>query len=429
MHEMRDRDKLDKLTGEYIEQAKLIREHAGLCHKWAQKEEHARTTKLERERFENVTSRLRKLGWGPEVDFLQGQEYNELAEHELVRVAKKLTDRVWQKIQSEVIQLMEDIRAERLEHEYTVMLTERWSVMKSVAKGLLDRYLSEHPEMLEYGLNIADLALTKEFREVMCAPEDEVVGSARFLALEGQMNTIVESWRSRIRKEVQELFVKHGIPTPRYGDPLDLVTTVFEDVRSSERSFFPRIVSHKALRSAKPEAGGDAYEEFVYGLDDVHCYETCSMLRPLPTNDAMREVIKLCGKDPDVASVQEMDALDLRLLDKYGRIRTWRGAVMASSDDNHHAYKLVDAEGTAKVKESEMCKLEQEKLWTCPKCETPQLPETRDVVLKHLSTEHGIELPDITDADLKINRALESSLLASWASGDCPPYKNFWARF
>ncbi|KAH9927815.1 uncharacterized protein B0H18DRAFT_1002352 [Fomitopsis serialis] len=386
-------DSARKLGDEDIKRARRSREHAILCQKWAEKEEHLHTEEVEaviRERLEDIASRLRPLGWGLELDFVRGRNYTPLSEHKHVRVAKKLTERVWQNAQDELVQCMKHIRKERLEHEYEAMLTARWSVLKSAGDEMLDRSFGRRPELMDYGIGFEDLALFKEFRDIMCAPADEVVDRARFLALEGQLDTLVEKWRTRICKHLRGLLSKYKIKSPRGVDPLDLATTLFEFTESSFPRIepFPNVIAPNALRFPTPRTRRDAYEKFVYWQARADLSFIGTALKPLKPNAFVRRVIQLCGKDPDTATAREMDALDVRLVSD--EIVTWRGAVVKAAKCEPHNvlnWRLADAHEIIEVKEIEMRILTKAKVWTCTRCEESRMPVARDIVMEHLCTE------------------------------------------
>ncbi|TFY59650.1 hypothetical protein EVJ58_g5647, partial [Rhodofomes roseus] len=362
------KDEAAALADKYTRRANRHREYASLCKKWADNEERMQSEERKAmvlKRLEDTVSRLRTLGWDKELDFIQARQYKPLSDHKFVRVGKRLSDQVWQKNEEEMVHLMENVRKERLEHEYTVVLSERWHVLESVVKEFLDQYLCDHPEILDYGFNIADLALTREYREVMCVPADQVVDRATFLALKGKTDTIVRRWRNNVRKHFHGLFAQYDVGTRNHSDPLDLATTLFIDLRSGQRVFFPQVVARNS-RLATSKDGRDAYE---------------NMLRPLqPTGvEIMQEVIQLCGKDPATATAKAMDTLDVRLVDDFaGRFVTWRGAVTEASRGGAQKWRLASRHEMAKVKQHEMLVLNKEKLWACARCDARRLPVTRE---------------------------------------------------
>ncbi|KAH9915421.1 uncharacterized protein B0H18DRAFT_959338 [Fomitopsis serialis] len=349
-------------ANKYVQQARRSQEHAALCRKWADNEERLRTEEVEsiiRGRFKE----LRALGWGPELDFIKTRDYTPLSQHKLVLVAKKLTDRVWQNIQSEFIHCMEGIREERLEHEFKPVLAKRWPILVSAGNELLDRYLGEHPDLLAYGFNVGDLAISQEFRNIMNEPADEDVDITSFLALEGHVGTIVERWRTRVCEELRGLFVKHEIKLPEGRDPLELATTLFSGTSTPfwQHAFFPDVVADQRPRFSVDFEAKDGYERLV-----DECEHICV---------------------------------------------TWRGAILSSVKGGWHKWRLASIDETAKVKELEMVRLEKAKLWTWTRCETSRMPVDRHAIWEHLRNDHEIERPETANEAIKMNRILASTVL------------------
>ncbi|KAH9833536.1 uncharacterized protein C8Q71DRAFT_188731 [Rhodofomes roseus] len=412
-----------KLANKHAQRAKLSREYAASCHKWAANEERMRIAEAEsviRERLDDIVARLRALNWGPELDFIQTRNYTPLSEHKLVRVAKRLTDRVWQNMQDEIVRSMDSIRQERLEHEHRSLLTARWPILESAGGELLHRYIGDHPELSAYGLYIADFALLKEVREVMCTPANEIVDEASFLALEGQMDTMVERWRARICKQLRGLFIKHKVKTPRGMNPLDLATTVFDlnPYGYTTVATFPSVLTYSdtVRYPCTPKSRRSTYEQFVYEQEGVDSEFTSDKIKPKEPNDHMRRVIQLCGKNPETATAKEMDALDIRLVSEPSDVVvTWLGAMLKAAAPGAHAHnwRRATADETVKTKDVESHMLAHHSIWTCTKCEASPIPASRDAVQDHLRDTHKIGLTAIVDGDIEMNVTLANAELAS----------------
>lgn len=225
---------------------------------------------------------------------------------------------------------MKDVKAQRLERGTWVIWTQRWAVLDTVGKDLLDRYHAKHPEMTLYGLHIADLALEEEVRNIMCKPPDVVVAKEQFLALEGAVKVIADRWQTRVSMQFGSLLAKGKIAAPKNIDVLTLATTIFSvcDWPRTHKEF-PEVVGNHAVRHDQGCVGEDAYKKFVcarYGSHYAGC--TGTDIRPVKHKNIMRTIVEICGKDPDKATAAEMDALDVRLISVAPTIaRNWRSAV------------------------------------------------------------------------------------------------------
>lgn len=236
----------------------------------------------------------------------------------------------------EVVARMEDVRAQRLEHEAMALMPQRWAALEDAGHELLERQFAKQPELLAYGLNIADLALQDEFRALLCSPPDVPVDGAAFLALDGQMDVIVERWTGHVREALRELVVQAKAVTKRSKgiDPLDLAMMVFgpkdNAVAGDWCRFFPSVANERVLRTAGAELGRavSPYEEFIYAKSPGPFCDTAGtrLCGPQPTS-FVRRVIRMAGLRGDTATAAEMDALDLRWLDHDGFVYTWRELV------------------------------------------------------------------------------------------------------
>lgn len=238
-------------------------------------------------------------------------------------------------MRSELLLHMEDVKAQRLERETWVIWTQRWDILDTVGKELLDRYYAKHPETMLYRLRIADLALEKEVRNIMCKPRDVDVGKEQFLALEGAIEAIVDRWQTRVCKQFRGLLTGGKIKASKDIDVLILATTMFSGCdwpRTHQE--FPEVVGNFGVRPYNQAyAGQDAYRHFI-GEQHAHCYAGCTgtSIRPVRPNSLMRMIVEICGKDPDTATAAEMDALDVWLIaGQDSHARNWRNAVSSFS--------------------------------------------------------------------------------------------------
>lgn len=235
----------------------------------------------------------------------------------------------------EVVARMEDVRLQRLEQEAIAIMPQRWAVLESAGHQLLERQFARRPELLAYGMNVADLALQREFRALMCSPIDTSNDTAAVLELDGQMDEIADSWTEHIRATLHEMVVKAKVVTKRSQgvDPLDLAMITFGPKKASASSkwcgFFPSVVGRHIPRTGL-ESGTtlSPYEEFVYAKSPGPFRDAaCRHIYVRKPTHLARTVIKMAKLKADTATATEMDALDLRWLDSDNRIYTWREIV------------------------------------------------------------------------------------------------------
>ena len=237
----------------------------------------------------------------------------------------------WLNMRDAVLGRMNDVRNERLKHEFLSCLAQRWPVMAAVAQQFLDRNLARNPERMAYGVNIADLALQEEFECIMCEPTDVVIDSARFLALENKVNAIIKRWVDGVKKQFRA--VAQG-STPRSVNALALATTVFATSPSGAgyQRTFPAIIA--PLRPYSSTSFGHTVKSIYAGFARRQRelpFELGPEVTVVTPEENMLRIVQMCGKDPRKATAKEMDALDTRFVVNGHCTTNWRGAVSSIS--------------------------------------------------------------------------------------------------
>ncbi|EPT01404.1 hypothetical protein FOMPIDRAFT_83398 [Fomitopsis schrenkii] len=340
---------------ERSERVKALQAFQHSCLEWA-KVEDAREQRIRDERYKFIASKLEDIGWGAELKFLEWDL--RLKRHKLVEVAKPLTDRKWRKVYKGLMKFMESIREERLAHDTCMRISHRWRTLSDVGPILVKEYLDNHPEMQHYGLNTADLVQTPEFREIMYAPEDAVVNEDIFMALRPKMDAIVEEWVSQKREQLREM-VLSKTKLPDDVDPLALATTIFTCKKCFQRClFFLDVLKHPCQRPMvsvySPEqvinAGRGIPNRRYVGKANPLTFSLCEYEYSEP---ACR-VVRLCGQDPQRTTVNEMDALDVRLV-QADSIMTWRRAIIEQTRLNYDisSWRMADEEEVGRAKQAE----------------------------------------------------------------------------
>ncbi|KAH9833534.1 uncharacterized protein C8Q71DRAFT_773902 [Rhodofomes roseus] len=399
----------DQFIAERSERVKQRLAFTSLCEAWARVQDLARDSELadiKQERFEEILSRLRALGWGPELDFIKDKGYVPLADHQIVKVPRSLTDQAWNNVYDKLIGCMQDVRVDLANHsveKLKVNFPIRWKIMERALRQLS---LREHTEyQRKYGLVAADIALTKEYRDILGAPAGKTVTEATFLALGEQADSIVKDWLFRTREQLREVLLKE-IEPPQNIDPLELATTVFvcgSCPPGFQFHFFPDICRAVCQRSSKAFSRGDTYEDLVVG----HCgplpFRVSGCLRACHPTTRMREVIQFCGKNPDAVTAKEMDELDVRLV-RDDIIMTWRCAMMEGLQDPHalNTWRLATFEETLKSQEHERRILAKGGQWYCMRCEPSPYLETLHDVEDHFRIKHGTSCPALGTGDIEV---------------------------
>lgn len=235
----------------------------------------------------------------------------------------------------------------RLARELRLRLCRRLDFFLCVGYSLLSRYLEEHPELRTYGLNTADLALTPEVRGIMHRPDDIPVDTNSFAALEQSLDAIIDAWRSRARSKLGELM--RGMKCRKGVDPLSLATTLFSCARCSQTCLhFPAVLTHKCQRPEFIEWNQDVWADIIRRRNGLHGrlgnpdigFALSIALWPCEHSESAHQIVRLCGMNPWGATVGEMDALNVRLVQ--GDVTmTWRAAVSGAVAHSLHMSALI----------------------------------------------------------------------------------------
>lgn len=235
---------------------------------------------------------------------------------------------------------MKQAREDRLAREYMEKLRGRWDALHATLKTLLER-----PEARAYDVGIGEIALMPEIREVADAPDGVLVNEASFAGVHEKFGEMVERWKLSADEQLREIIMQSRpkIKGTRKGkakavppgvDVLELATTRFHCSECDNRSmalYYPGVLAHACLRGSPRSESDDLYKRYVYGrliMSRPGMAMLCHLekLTVAEPSEAAKNVIQLCGKDPEVATVEEMNALDVMFVHG-GEIRTWRNAV------------------------------------------------------------------------------------------------------
>ena len=249
----------------------------------------------------------------------------------------------WRDIRPAMEECMEQAREDRIAHIYMEKLSGRWDAIIATLRTLLHR-----PEACAYDVGIGEIALMPEIREVADAPPDVLIDEASFAEVHEKFGEMIERWKQNAEEQLRELVMQSRpkVKGTRKGkakavqpgaDVLELATTRFHCDECNGRSmalYYPGVLAHECLRGSPRSESDDLYQRYVYGkliMSPPGMAMLCHLdkLTVAQPSEAAKNVIKLCGKDPETATVGEMNALNVMLVHG-GEIRTWRNAVCPS---------------------------------------------------------------------------------------------------
>ncbi|KAF8877132.1 hypothetical protein CPB85DRAFT_1443694 [Mucidula mucida] len=257
----------------------------------------AEIASLRRQRLESILARLKADGWEPELTHRITQEA--LKRHRLVKQTKELTDQNWENIRPTLTTVMSDLRVEIQARNMREIITERTRLLTRLVEPVL-RQMPETPH--------------KPPPSALCTYEP-FVDIIKNTPLEGDVSDklkealpsvayVCEQWRHE--QEARLKTILRG-ETGR-NDDLSLVVNGFACTDCHKRSpslvlHYPHFASHPCFYAEAP-VGDTGVEVKVWRANGIKALNQ-------DVYDRCRDFVRMCGLDPDTATAEDMDGLDL----------------------------------------------------------------------------------------------------------------------
>jgi len=220
---------------------------------------------------------------------------------------------------------MEDMRTLRLEKELeqVVLRRKRPAVefLKAFKKSKLhgDQLMPDCPDFCNF----------EPVKEVLCQPVGVDVDVSSFKFLLPQLPSALARWREELRESLVSLlpFPKKRTTLKRSGQ-LELATTVFQchycSIMNEDLAFtppllfYPQVLGHRCLTHKidywAPEPVDGSIRLIPEGISIHKRWSATSLLTEPGAHKIAKEFVELAGLNPSIATVKDMDQLDLRFI-------------------------------------------------------------------------------------------------------------------
>ncbi|KAJ7596354.1 hypothetical protein C8J56DRAFT_917247 [Mycena floridula] len=315
---------------EFIEQRtemmKRRREYAVVCEKWLDARLRNRSEVLEtakRDRYKAIVRKLRDAGWDDELAYMSDMCWNarpvlrhsyRLEWHKLVNQPVPLTDKIWQNIEGPLTEHMQEMRDQRLKGKQSLFLNSRkWSIIP-----ILDVFKASQRPTSEPLPTIADICALEPVLALLGDPLSDCEKQ-----LPPLLPDLLVSWRKSIVDGLGALTSAQEF-SPKAQ--VELATTAFvcngcigaptnDGNQPWKVLFYPNVVSHECntivrSRYIDPDDVTDPDKE----LD----WRPSAQRKPWSSSDlvfnhavfeATKDVVIAGGLDPEIASIEDMDAM------------------------------------------------------------------------------------------------------------------------
>ncbi|KAI0794317.1 hypothetical protein C8Q74DRAFT_569448 [Fomes fomentarius] len=306
------------------------------CEEWYITQEEERAADLEakrKERFTEITRRLKGMGWTEEIELLDRQGIQQMANLPVVRQSSKLTPKAWENVLKVVDPFLKRKRQGRLDKEHCDVLRLRLAALDA---AILAHYVKlPRAAHMDVRPDVVDLALTDEGRALADAPNHVIVTQEEFARV---IPNLCARWEQERREEATEALREHLGALPDDVDPLGLAVAIFPCTHClSDRNFafyrYPTILSHPcaherdlayksshdctadlyqitAARSSRKIWPGGYPRLFPFSFS--HVCGTHTFLRSV--FDRTSKIIEALGFDPKRTTAQELQACTVRLV-------------------------------------------------------------------------------------------------------------------
>ncbi|KIJ12787.1 hypothetical protein PAXINDRAFT_101010 [Paxillus involutus ATCC 200175] len=353
-------DKMDEFVSQRRKLLTDIDQHATQCEAWIDRVDAARKcelTKAQAAREESIISRLKDIGYETEIDYFgrdsitSGQDAifkspKQLTERGIIYVGYSIVHRLttaspeWQKFRPKLIELMDEMRKERME-------TEVYPPRRNLLTTLYYDYV-ENPAptgaVVDLLPSLDEVAKFVPFDAIIKLPENVKVDNATFKPAFDQLPTLTGEWKARAEAQLASYV---NIPAnlsaaeaSTDGDEqecksnverLKLASAVFEvksGLSRGELLAYPDILAHPVFDNLIPGPMFYSKAMRVWSLYDSHGTRVVALFCEAS------HVVRLCGLDPQTATVDDMDRRNPRLIcrqcnhgSKTLGVYTWKNAI------------------------------------------------------------------------------------------------------
>ncbi|KAJ2921261.1 hypothetical protein H1R20_g15830, partial [Candolleomyces eurysporus] len=306
-----------------------------------------------------LTTRLTDLGYGNDLARLPRHG---LATLPGFKGVKPLTEREWEKLMPDLVDIFEELRKEFEKKDRANCLYQR----SGCVWGVHRYFVSHHRDLELIGPTSRELAMMEPFKTLVYdAPRDQQVTQADMLAHLDKLPEVFKSWAENTANVLLNLLpqahdggknaARRGKAKSKANDKapaldaaaLDLATTLFSCKWCPEILVYPNVLTHRCLISRhkkenkEPESeveSGDPNCAWNEGHDQVEFDQVSST--------CASTVVTALGKDPKTTTWKELDEADQRVeclscRKETGKVRRiamdWRHAIL-------HAYEAHSEE-------------------------------------------------------------------------------------
>jgi hypothetical protein len=212
---------------------------------------------------------------------------------------------------------LETIKSKRLQRERAAAINERCRTMASI----LDAFILTQDLTTAFP-SVADVCEMNEVKAIIQGtPVEVTVNRESFAEVEAQLPTLCDEWRSSKDRELVLMMnaaevegsikVEEGEEASIDVSCLQLATTWFSCRDCTEPISYPRVLAHShAIAVDFRNRRGDEPDTLTTLNCDLWNRNGDRIKFHVRAHEAAKVIVKACGRDPDVTTAEEMNAID-----------------------------------------------------------------------------------------------------------------------
>ncbi|KAG6382012.1 hypothetical protein JVT61DRAFT_643 [Boletus reticuloceps] len=308
--------------------------HALECEIWQDKRERERRRNLERlrrEREQSIFERLKEHGYGPEMEYFGQPEFRS-SYKSAFRSSKLLTDKVWGHMWPEWLEIMEAFRSRRLKE---VVYPQRRRLLATEYENYVTQPSPDTPSF-DLLPHVVDITRLPFFEDIIKAPEATQMDGNPFASAFAQLPAFVGGWKKKLDVKLTEL-VK--IPSDLTGGrvvPSNNASSTESSQASTKLQLACALFCKANNIFAHPEVFSMCRRYSSNSEDDSDPIGPIVNQLSITFMEEAAHIVHVCGLDPNVATVDDMDRRNARLRclwddpKSYNLVMNWRNAVRIS---------------------------------------------------------------------------------------------------
>ncbi|KAI0728217.1 hypothetical protein C8Q72DRAFT_780249, partial [Fomitopsis betulina] len=256
--------------------------------------------------------------WMDLMKVIEGGRLKRVRERRLQFISAKLREMAWDTIRGELASYMQHIKNRRVAEERSTILHIRLHTLEVVINKL--RTEAGRSYLTEFLPKFPDYALIPEFRALMEAPMEDMLNMRACADWVVRLDELDARWVLERKRRLARMIEKAlGCVVP-VGAVIKLAIAVFECQRCTERVHASKALAHRCTRGdgrlwlldLRPHETEGTFMYEVRRISRTLRPWDASCLR-VPDLEPLRRVIQICGKDPETATKEDMDKLEMRL--------------------------------------------------------------------------------------------------------------------